>query len=776
MSRLKRLIVEIHRRSLWQVVLIYVGGALVAYQAIQALTEGLGLPAWFPGLAVVLFIIGLPVVVATAFVHETPTQQVVQPSPPIAEKDAGPEATVPPGPSSYHRMTWRNAGMAFVFALAIWGMVATVWMVFNPQGIVVDEAIADEAEPGIAVLPFSIRGDAMEVWREGMVDLLSTDLDGVPGLRSIDSRTVLARWRESVPATGEVDRTTALEVARATGAKYALLGSAVSLGSEVRLAADIYETESGSRMGQVQVQGSPDSVLSLVDRLAVQSLVVALQQVESELPEIDLASVTTSSLPALRAWLEGEVMYRHGNVNAAVAAYERALAHDTSFAFAYYRLSAVLGWTEGTRSERAEVAIEQAMRLVDRLPPRQAALVSGVHARKQGAFEEAAGILEHLVRSYPEYADGWYELGELYYHSGPSIPVSLEDARESFSRAAELDPSFAVYRIHLIDLAFKHDPDSARVAGMMSEYKQLASADAMQTRELEVAFDLAFGDEERRTRALAGLDTLDMQILPFLTLNRLLHPRFWPQFEAVSLALEKRRGQPIMGLFWGAAGGRGYAQKGFGYLDRPQVDAEVRGHALVLWRASGFPVERERLLEMNAVLSEIDSTTLPLYLLCAGFYAADEGRVAEHARAVQLLEDAARLRTEAGVSGSVPDAYARVVRAYGFWRAGDLEDAVEVLEPVKRYRAYGPVRITLSLILMDLGRWEEAIPYLRTWWWSPNSFTHYYLAQSYEQTGEHEKARKEYAFFIEAWKDADPELQPWVEDARRALDRLTPDR
>jgi len=67
MSRLKRFIVEIHHRSLWQVLLIYVGGALVAYQAVQALTEGLGLPQWFPGLAVMLFIIGLPIVVATAF-------------------------------------------------------------------------------------------------------------------------------------------------------------------------------------------------------------------------------------------------------------------------------------------------------------------------------------------------------------------------------------------------------------------------------------------------------------------------------------------------------------------------------------------------------------------------------------------------------------------------------------------------------------------------------------------------------------------------------------
>ena len=145
------------------------------------------------------------------------------------------------------------------------------------------------------------------MWREGMVRLLSTNLDGVAGLRAIDDRTVLARWREEVPETAEGDQATAIRVARAIGAKYALLGTAVSLGSELRLAADIYETESGSQLGQVQTQGSRDSVLALVDRLAVQSLVVTLQRVESELPEIDLASVTTSSLPALRAWLEGEV-------------------------------------------------------------------------------------------------------------------------------------------------------------------------------------------------------------------------------------------------------------------------------------------------------------------------------------------------------------------------------------------------------------------------------------------------------------------------------------
>ncbi len=44
MSGLKRLIHEIHRRSLWQVVGIYLVASWIVFQVIQTLTEGLGLP------------------------------------------------------------------------------------------------------------------------------------------------------------------------------------------------------------------------------------------------------------------------------------------------------------------------------------------------------------------------------------------------------------------------------------------------------------------------------------------------------------------------------------------------------------------------------------------------------------------------------------------------------------------------------------------------------------------------------------------------------------
>jgi hypothetical protein len=47
------------------------------------------------------------------------------------------------------------------------------------------------------------------------------------------------------------------------------------------------------------------------------------------------------------------------------------------------------------------------------------------------------------------------------------------------------------------------------------------------------------------------------------------------------------------------------------------------------------------------------------------------------------------------------------------------------------------------------------------------------LAQLYEAKGNRVKAAEHYRKFIELWKNADPELQPRVQDARERLRRLT---
>ena len=88
MSVFRRLVAEAHRRSLWQVLGIYLGGAWVAFQVVQALTENAGLPAWLPALALALLVIGLPIVLATAFVQEGPPRIVDEANTDEASREA----------------------------------------------------------------------------------------------------------------------------------------------------------------------------------------------------------------------------------------------------------------------------------------------------------------------------------------------------------------------------------------------------------------------------------------------------------------------------------------------------------------------------------------------------------------------------------------------------------------------------------------------------------------------------------------------------------------
>ena len=49
---------------------------------------------------------------------------------------------------------------------------------------------------------------------------------------------------------------------------------------------------------------------------------------------------------------------------------------------------------------------------------------------------------------------------------------------------------------------------------------------------------------------------------------------------------------------------------------------------------------------------------------------------------------------------------------------------------------------------------------------------HRELGGVYEALEEYDKAREAYEYFVEYWNEADPELQPMVEEARQAITRL----
>ena len=70
MSRLKRLIVKTHQRSLWQALAVYVGASFGVIGVADIFIEYFGLPRWLIWLAFSLLVVGLPVVMAISLAKE----------------------------------------------------------------------------------------------------------------------------------------------------------------------------------------------------------------------------------------------------------------------------------------------------------------------------------------------------------------------------------------------------------------------------------------------------------------------------------------------------------------------------------------------------------------------------------------------------------------------------------------------------------------------------------------------------------------------------------
>ncbi len=84
------------------------------------------------------------------------------------------------------------------------------------------------------------------------------------------------------------------------------------------------------------------------------------------------------------------------------------------------------------------------------------------------------------------------------------------------------------------------------------------------------------------------------------------------------------------------------------------------------------------------------------------------------------------------------------------------------------------LRWWLGNILFEMKRLPEAERYFRSFAgraWDPVAA--YRLARVYEEMGELAQARQAYELFVESWRDADPELQPMVAEARAAVQRLS---
>ena len=510
------LIDRLKQARIVQVLAVYLGASWAILQIADVLQGTAGLPDWVGAFTLLLLVIGLVVVLATAWVQslasttakedagEIPTDWEIAPAEAIESLKSG----------QLPHLTWGRAVMGGVVALSLlFGGAGVYVVVMGGSGLLgPTEAGADEAAAGIAVLPFDVVGEDLDVWREGMVDVLSTNLDGMGGYRAIDSRTVLARWREQVEGTASPDLETSLRVAGSTGARYGLMGSLVGTPAGVRLNADIYDLSNGAEVAQASTEGPADSVLALVGRMSVDLTRALLAETGGDLIAAPrTASLTTTSLPALRAYLEGEAAFRRSDFAGAVAGYEQAVEIDSVFAMAWYRLGDSYGWLDNAGNEQAREANRRAESLADRLPVRDQILLRAAGALGRGDMS-IVGPLRDAARNYPDDPEVWYALGEVYIHGGRAVGLATwADVSEAFGRAVALDPSFSPYQVHWVESAVIAG-DTAKAAEALTSF-HASSLDVQRTRHLQLTFDLFLTGVERREEVLATLDTVDAQVL-----------------------------------------------------------------------------------------------------------------------------------------------------------------------------------------------------------------------------------------------------------------------
>jgi hypothetical protein len=306
--------------------------------------------------------------------------------------------------------------------------------------------------PTIAVLPFTTRGGRdIDYLREGMVDLLTPAFDGTGLVRGIDPNTVIGA--ASGDRSALLDSASARAWAVRVKADRYVVGSLVRAGTTLSFRASLRSID-GREIGRAQTTVSDTAGLSRgVDAVVRQLIASALLAPADTVAGI--AATTTTSPQALRAFLDGERELRDARPAAAVEQFQAAVAADSLFALAWYRLARAARWSEVDSLSTA--AARRAYALAGTLPQRQQAIIRAYHDLRFGSVRAAERQLVQMVRDYPTDIEGWMLLGELQFGNNPYHGRSIQESMQAFQTVMALDPRNREVTVYLMDLAASAD-------------------------------------------------------------------------------------------------------------------------------------------------------------------------------------------------------------------------------------------------------------------------------------------------------------------------------
>lgn len=735
------------RRRLLRVAALYGLAAVAVFGMAYGLTMQLGLPNWTMSGAALLLVAGFPIMMATGLVERRRAVARATGVGAHAARDL-------PG-----WVTWRRAFAGGGVAFGVLGVGTTAYMAMRvlgigPLGTLVAAGVLKSREP-LILADFENRA-ADSTLGPTLTEAFRVDLSQSPTVKLADPEMIaqaLQRMQRS-PGT-PVNLALARELAQREGIKAMVSGDIASIGRGYVLSASLVAAANGQVLTAMrETAESAGALIGAIDRLSRKLRERIGESLKSIRASEPLEQVTTRSLEALRRYTQAVRAEDAGDYVRAAALCQEATTLDTGFAMAYRKLAVALGFA-GAPQGRIVAATAKAFALRERLPD----------------------VERYLTIAY-------------YYNA-----VDYEATNQATAYRAVLE----------------RDPDNTialnNLAGLLNGSHQYREAESLGARVVALGPDapsyekvlsaqVAQGDFAAADTTIAHFTRTEPRH-PRLLFDRALLASAEGAFSAAEQAARALRDEQRSNMMWNLSAGA--------YLAAVEV-------------AQGKLARAEREYEDLMTQSE-SSGSLAWYF----FYVREMARIDlrirnQPAKGLRRI-DAALRRHPLPTIPPLDRPYVYLSRYYS--RAGRVDEATLLLAEYERavpegIRRQDPERYGVQGdLLLARGRIEDAIARYHSWYnedgfgngglfeiatayeqaRTPDSALAYYervantpsiwrdllvlaptyrrLGELYEARGDRAKALDYYGRFVDLWKDADPELQPIVADARTALRRLS---
>jgi len=640
----------------------------------------------------------------------------------------------------------------------------------------------------VAVAPFEVLVPELDVWGEGMMDILARSLDGAGRVKSASPGMAVREW------PGRADPAAARRFGRRSGAGFVVTGSIMPAGPDsVRLAAQVVDVRGGRPVAEVEIRDQR----SRMDRVADSATVGLLRGLARIRPvaAFQTLPVGTTPLPALRAFLRGEQHFRRAAWDSAMANYQRAVGLDSSLAPAWRRMSAVRGCGRlgGAGDDLARSYGLRAGALNHGLPARDSLLVAA-DSLFEALFDDLGdaewfehrqrlfATLEEAVRRYPGDPEVWYELGDARFHWPVPGRTTPEAALEPLDRTIALDPAFGPAYLHAPGLALQLGrADLAR--RYLASYATLGDVDVTSEGMNLVQRLLTQGTPRPAAleRAVDSTPAYDL-FAAFLTMHSV------PDSAETALRLARAlTASPPYGEPW---------------IDDPDFRRTVlavalaqRGHLEEALQTASWPPLFARVAVLGGVAAERARAILAEWLAAPLPEPFDGGLVEtqvlalpwwmERRDTVALARFGARwdsvAQAHAGQAAlrTVAQYAADAARAYSALARGDTADAVRRFTALPEWVCPCTYdRIVTARLLAQAGRHAEAAALLdrsRPVVALPEvleGVRRLARARVAERLNQRDVAAEHYDYVASLWHRADPPLQPLAREAREGLGRV----